>query len=55
MEYAGEYFSGVLECLDEYDLKPGLYENVWEKMRLSGPENSASIPERVRALVDEMQ
>ncbi len=55
MEYAGEYFSGVLECIDGLDLKPGTYENVWERMRLAGPDDRTGVPERVRVLVDEMQ
>ena len=55
MEYAGEYFSSVLECLDDQGLKPGLYERVWEKMRLAGPDDRADIPDRVETLVEEMQ
>ena len=55
MEYAGEYFTSVLECLDDQDLEPGVYENVWEKMRLAGPDDRADIPDRVKTLVEEMQ
>ena len=44
MEYAGEYFTSVLECLDDQDLEPGVYENVWEKMRLAGPDESRGHP-----------
>lgn len=54
MEYAANYFSSVLAYLDELQVTPGLYERVWEQMRLTGPdeENGDDIPTRVRGLVE---
>ena len=57
MADSSRYFSTVLRSIDELDLGPGLYEHVWESMRLAGPSDAdhQDVFRRVEALAKQLQ
>ena len=56
MGLATKYFSRIMDHLDELDLQPGMFERVWETMRLEGPktQNHDDLPGRIQALMDQL-
>ena len=56
MVESSKYFGEVFTALDALGVKTGVYEKVWETMRLEGPGRKAGyeVSERVKALVEQM-
>ncbi len=56
MVESSRYFGEILKTLDELGVKTGVYEKVWETMRLEGPSPKADcdISKRVKELVEQV-
>ena len=56
MVESSKYFGEIFTCLDELGVKTGVYEKVWETMRLEGPSKKAgyNVSKRVKELVDQI-
>ena len=55
MEYTANYFTEVFQSLDKIKMKPGIYEKVWERMRLEGPAEvkDCNLSARIHELINE--
>ena len=56
MVESSEYFGQIFARLDELDVKTGVYEKVWETMRLEGPSEKVDydVSKRVKEMVEQM-
>ena len=56
MVESSKYFGEIFKSLDELGVKTGLYEKVWETMRLEGPSEKVDydVSKRVKELVEQM-
>ena len=56
MVESSKYFGEIFKSLDELAVKTGVYENVWETMRLEGPSRTVDddVSKRVKELVEQM-
>jgi hypothetical protein len=56
MVYSSKYFGEVFQCLDSLGVAPGLYEMVWERMRLEGPsrKKNAAIATRIQEHIQDL-
>ena len=56
MVESSKYFGEIFKSLDELDVKTGVYEKVWETMRLEGPSTKMNydVSKRVKELVKRM-
>lgn len=56
MVESSKYFDEIFKSLEELCVKTGVYERVWEIMRLEGPSGRADydVSERVKELVQQI-
>ncbi len=56
MVESSKYFGEIFKSLDELGVKTGVYEKVWETMRLEGPSGKVGydVSQRVKELVKQM-
>ena len=56
MVESSKYFGEIFACLDELGVKTGVYEKVWETMRLEGPSEKVgyNVSKRVTELVEQI-
>ena len=56
MDKSSKYFGDIFKSLDELAVKKGIYEKVWETMRLEGPsgEVDCDVSKRVKELVEQI-
>ena len=56
MVESSEYFGQIFARLDELGVKTGVYEKVWETMRLEGPSEKVDydVSKRVKEMVEQM-
>ena len=56
MVESSKYFGEIFRSLDELNVKTGVYEKVWETMRLEGPSGRAdyAVSKRVKELIEQM-
>ena len=53
---SSKYFGDIFRSLDELAVKKGIYEKVWETMRLEGPSGEVdyNLAKRVKELVEQI-
>lgn len=56
MAESSKYFGEIFKSLDELGVKTGVYEKVWETMRLEGPSREVdyNVSNRVKELIEQM-
>jgi hypothetical protein len=56
MVESSKYFGEIFKSLDELGVKTGVYEKVWETMRLEGPSEKVDydVSKRVKEMVEQM-
>ena len=56
MAESSKYFGEIFKSLDELGVKTGVYEEVWETMRLEGPSREVDydVSNRVKELIEQM-
>lgn len=56
MAESSKYFGEIFKSLDELDVRTGIYEKVWETMRLEGPNAKVDydVSKRVKELVERL-
>ncbi len=56
MDKSSKYFGDIFRSLDELGVKKGIYEKVWEIMRLEGPSEEVDygVSKRVKELVEQL-